>query len=44
MDAMSLEPDSGHIVLSTQKATVLAVGVVLLIAFAFAAGFLIGSR
>ena len=44
MDAMSLEPDSGHIVLSTQKATVLAVGVVLIVALAFAAGFLIGSR
>jgi hypothetical protein len=44
MDAMSLDHDSGHIVLSTQKATVLAVGVVLLIALAFATGFLIGAR
>ena len=44
MDAMSLGPDSGHIVLSSQKVTALAVVVVVLLALSFAAGFLIASR
>jgi DNA-directed RNA polymerase subunit RPC12/RpoP len=44
MDAVSLGGASGPVVLSPQKATILVVGVVLLLAFAFAAGFLIASR
>ena len=44
MDAKSLGSEPGHIVLSTQKATVLGVAVVVLLALSFAAGFLIASR
>jgi hypothetical protein len=43
MDAMSLGSEPGAIVLSSQTATALVVGVLLLLALAFAAGFLIGS-
>jgi DNA-directed RNA polymerase subunit RPC12/RpoP len=43
MDALSLEAASGQIVLSTQKATLLAVSVVVLLALSFAAGFLVAS-
>jgi phage FluMu protein Com len=43
MDAMSVEEERGQIVLSSQKATALAVVVVLLIALSFAAGFMVAS-
>ena len=43
LDALSLGGDRGHLVISSQKATALAIVVVLLLALAFAAGFLIGS-
>jgi phage FluMu protein Com len=43
MDAMSVEEERGQIVLSSQKATALAIVVVLLIALAFAAGFMMAS-
>jgi hypothetical protein len=42
MDAMSLGNER-NLVLSSQTATALVVGVLLLLALAFAAGFLIGS-
>jgi phage FluMu protein Com len=44
MDALSLAPEAANIVLSPQKATALAVVVVILMALSFGAGFLIGSR
>lgn len=44
MDAMSLEPERNHLVISSQKATALVVIVVILLALSFAAGFLIASR
>jgi len=44
IDAMSLEPDQNHFVISSQTATAIVVAVVVLLALAFAAGFLIGSR
>jgi DNA-directed RNA polymerase subunit RPC12/RpoP len=44
MDAMSLGPDPNHLVISSQKATALVVAVVVLLALAFGAGFLIASR
>jgi DNA-directed RNA polymerase subunit RPC12/RpoP len=44
MDAMSLGSERGQIVLSSQKATALVVAVVVMLALAFAAGFLIASR
>ena len=44
MDAMSLEPEPNQIVLSPQKATALAVIVVILLAVSFAAGVLVGSH
>jgi phage FluMu protein Com len=44
MDALSLDDRAGHIVISTQKATALAVAVVVLLALSFAAGFLLASR
>jgi len=45
MDAGSLgTSDGGQLVLSSQKATVLAVAVVMLLALSFAAGFLLASR
>jgi DNA-directed RNA polymerase subunit RPC12/RpoP len=44
MDAMSLEPERNHLVISSQKATALVVIVVVLLALSFAAGFLIASR
>ncbi|MDB5310833.1 MAG: hypothetical protein JWO38_5035 [Gemmataceae bacterium] len=44
LDAMSLEDGPGKIVLSSQKATLLVVAVVVLLGIAFAAGFLIASH
>jgi DNA-directed RNA polymerase subunit RPC12/RpoP len=44
MDSMSLGHEPGQIVLSSQKAAALAVGVIVLLALSFAAGFLIASR
>jgi len=44
LDAMSLEPERNHLVISSQKATALVVIVVVLLALSFAAGFLIASR
>jgi hypothetical protein len=43
-DAMSLDPEPGHYVLSSQKVTALAVAVVVLLGLAFAAGYFVGSR
>jgi hypothetical protein len=43
MDAMSVGEERGQIVLSSQKATALAIVVVLLIALSFAAGFMVAS-
>jgi phage FluMu protein Com len=43
MDALSLENDRNHIVLSVQKATILAILVVILIGISFAAGYLLAS-
>lgn len=43
-DAMSLEPERNHLVISSQKATALVVIIVVLLALSFAAGFLIASR
>ncbi len=44
MDANSLDYGDDQIVLTTQKVTLLIVGVVVLLGMAFAAGFLIASR
>lgn len=44
MDAMSLDDGAGKIVLSSRKATLLVVAVVVLMGIAFAAGFLIASN
>ncbi len=44
MDAMSLGSEHGHVVLSSQKATALVVAVVVLLALAFAAGYLVGAK
>jgi hypothetical protein len=43
-DALSLGSDPSYLVLSPQKATALAVIVVVLLALSFTAGFLIASR
>jgi phage FluMu protein Com len=43
MDANSLDDGNGKVVLSSQKATLLVVAVVVLLGVAFAAGFLIAS-
>lgn len=43
-DALSLGPEPGHIILSPQKVTALAVAMVLLMALSFAAGFWLASR
>jgi len=44
MDALSLAPEGANIILTPQRATALAVVVVILLALSFAAGFLIASR
>jgi hypothetical protein len=44
MDALSLGSERNQIVISSQKATALAVAVVILLALAFGAGFLLASR
>jgi DNA-directed RNA polymerase subunit RPC12/RpoP len=44
VDALSLAPEVASISLSPQRATALAVVVVILMALSFGAGFLIGSR
>jgi DNA-directed RNA polymerase subunit RPC12/RpoP len=44
MDTLSLGPEKTHFVISAQNATALVVTVVVLLAAAFGAGFLIGSR
>ena len=41
---MSLQEELHPLELTPQKATLLAVGVIVLLGIAFAAGFLIGSR
>ncbi len=43
MEAMSLDPERGHWVLSTQQVTLAVAGVFILLILAFAAGFLIGT-
>lgn len=43
-DALSLNDERGPIVLSSQKATALAIAVVVLLALAFIAGYLVGAR
>jgi hypothetical protein len=43
MDALSLDNERNHIVLSVQKATILAILVVILIGISFAAGYLLAS-
>jgi hypothetical protein len=44
IDAMSLGSERSHIVISAQRATALAVVVVVLMALSFGAGFIIASR
>lgn len=43
MDALSLAPDPGHIVLTPQKATLLAVAAFALVVLSFVAGYLAGG-
>jgi hypothetical protein len=43
MDALSLSVERSQIVLSTQKVTLLAIAVVILIGISFAAGFILAS-
>lgn len=44
MDALSLGPDAAKIVLTPQRATLLVVGVVVLLGVAFAAGYMLAGK